>query len=174
MTKDERSSALDRRKESIVQLVQNDKTVREVCDLLGLDPENEPKYLINPALAGTGLTVKTGVPDKWNPIGLKGGSGDFRHQLRHALECVLDCYCGDYIKVAQLTGLTQKQQKKATSSEKHDWTISQLQRLADALGITFAKLMHDANQKQLQFKKEDYGRNSNRRKRILGGGETLP
>lgn len=157
MTKDERSSALDRRKDRIVKLVRQKKTVKEICDILGLDPENEPKYLINKALEGTGMKAAAGVPENWKPVGLKGGNSNFCTNLRFALERLLDKHKQDYIAVAEITGLTQAQQKKAVSKNQHDWTLSQIQRLADGLGESFPELVAKCNSGKYAYARTNNG-----------------
>lgn len=147
MNKDQRHQALALRRERIVALTKAGCSLPEICDRLGLDRSNEPRWTIGPALREAGISKMPGGSRGSPPVGLDKDSKRFRFQMACFLDRLLKKHDGNYILVAELTGLTQAQQRKAQEAPDyaHDWTLSQLQRTATAMDISFQELIQRAN-----------------------------
>lgn len=76
-------------------------------------------------------------------LGIGAGSKAFRHRLAYEMARVRsDAYNLSTSEIAFRVGIPAQSQTEASEgNSKHDWTISQIQRLADLRGYTFENYM---------------------------------
>jgi hypothetical protein len=135
-----RDDALARRKARIAEYLRQGKTTLEICDLEGLDPANEPRRIRKEVAEPLGLTVVTSgtAPP---PQALL----DIDRVLRYHLASHLDTLRGKhhYIDVGHMLGMTNKEQLRALRDRGyiHDWTLSQIQRLAVACDMNIHEML---------------------------------
>lgn len=134
-----RSGALARRKARIIGHIKAGRAVADICDREGLDPANEPARMRKEIAEPAGLVVPTGR-NRASPVGLKDTSELMRKRLGQQLQLLRDDL--HYADIAQLTGLTNGQQQAALARVwTHNWTISQIARLAAARKMTFDEML---------------------------------
>ena len=139
-----KADAKARRVTRIAQLLKEGRTDREIAEREGMDATNLSKFYKD-----NGLTVpaKRKATKSMHPFGVHSKSAllfnrrlsDKIYELRQMGYEAED--------VAAMTGVTEKQQNLTTGDradakvERHNFTVSQMERLADALGITFIDLI---------------------------------
>lgn len=111
----------------------------EACDIEGTDPTTARM-----ALQGTKL--------KWGPPAVRGQTKRLGLEqtetirLAAALDAKLKKLRETHsaYEVSKLTGLTKTEQKACMRSERHNWTLAQLTRTANALDISLLDLVEEA------------------------------
>lgn len=140
MSSSDRGGAIARRNARVAEHIRQGKTSGEICDVEGLDPANEPKRMKKDVADPAGLTITAGRNTAL-PLGLMDIERQFRVNLKTKLNELRDH--NHYIDVAHMVGMTNVEQHRAvTSPFTHNWTLSQMQRLAAALGLTFEEVLH--------------------------------
>lgn len=137
-----RDDALTRRKARIVDYIKQGKPPLEICDLEGLDPANEPRRMRKEIADPMGLTINTAATAPPPAALMEVGTKDLpiKANLKTKLAGLRNNH--HYVDVGHMVGLTNKEQIRAmTSPYTHDWTISQIQRLAVACGMTFEQML---------------------------------
>jgi hypothetical protein len=136
---DDRSKALARRRARIEGHLRAGKTSGEICDIEGLDSANEPKRMKKDVADPLGLTIPSGH-NTAPPVGLLDIDTQFRAWIGDEVRVLRRQH--HYVDVAQMIGLTNIEQMRAVERPyAHNWTLSQLQRLAVARGMTLPELI---------------------------------
>jgi len=139
MSTSDRGAAIARRKARIAGHLRAGKTVGEICDLEGLDPANEPKRMRKEVAEPEGLAITPGHNTQ-PPVGLLEIPRHMRYNLAKLLRDLRDEH--HYVDVAHMIGLTNIEQARADKAPyTHNWTLSQIQRLAAASGKTFEEVL---------------------------------
>jgi hypothetical protein len=138
---------LARRKVRLRNHIIQGKSVGEICDIEGLDRENQPKLMRREIAAPEGLKISS-ERNTAPPVGLLEIERSFRGWLQVKLASLRDHH--HYADVAHMVGLTNIEQQRAmTAPYTHNWTIAQIQRLAAAHNMTFAEMVTFASQPPL-------------------------
>lgn len=130
------------RDERIVEMMRRGRPVRAIAQMEGLEADYCRKICKS-------LAAREGF--EYNPakvtrsdmsfVGLTEASRGFRRYLGDKLHKLGD----DPRRVARLVGMTQRCRKYAMERPfNHDWTLTQIERLAAALEMDFADLMREA------------------------------
>lgn len=136
----QRKTLLQERDDRIVEFMQQNRPVAVIAELEGLEEFYCRK-------ATRRLAEERGIeyqPDK--DSGHAGLMNEASRALRSNLANILHDYRNKPgrhpLEVARDTGLTQAQQVQATErGGRHDWKISQLERLAQTTGLDFNRLL---------------------------------
>jgi len=139
MAEHDRAGALARRKVRLADHLRAGRTVGEICDIEGLDPSNEPKRMKREVADPLGLTITGGHNTKM-PLGLTTIERHMRLNLGNQVRLLRDD--NHYIEVSRLIGLTNVEQRRAIDG-KHNWTLAQMQRLADATSTSFEEIIRN-------------------------------
>lgn len=139
MSEKNRGEAIARRKARILEHLRQGKTSGEICDLEGLDPANEPKRMKREVADPAGVSINPGKNTAL-PVGLLDIDRLIRKNLRDKLDDLR--YNHHYVDISHMIGLTNIEQQRALKDPyTHNWTLSQIQRLAAAHGMTFEEMM---------------------------------
>jgi hypothetical protein len=146
MSKADREALLEQRRLNIVDHIRAGHTSDEISDAEGMDRDDARKQ--RKAIADAeGLDVHTIGRSGFDPVGLIEERSGFRNRLGDELERLRRTHHA--LEIAKMTGLTQSQQRAATQPvPKHNWTVSQIKRLADARGRTFEEMITFCNTRQ--------------------------
>ena len=141
MSKDE---LLAERRTRMLGYIKDGMTADQIADIEGLDLVRARKE--RKAVADThGLSTPPNKRAGFTPVGFTAPNRGMRTFLGYKLSDLTTKHKGDKILIARLTGLTQSEQRQAVkASVGHNWTLAQIQRLADALDIPFEELMRYA------------------------------
>lgn len=135
-----RRQKLDEREAYILDLVKENTPLASIAKLTGTN-QDYCGDLIEKLVKEYGLTyapAKPGTEDM--PVGVTSDSHTFRNNLA---PLVYDLRETDHhLQIARDTGLLNIAQRRASSRpHNHDWTLSQLERLARRLDIPFKEMM---------------------------------
>lgn len=137
------TSHLNPDEEQIVMMMKLGRPVRTIAQLTGNAHDYCRRICVRLAQS-EGITY---TPDnimnraEIAPVGITEASRRFRSRLSDKLHLLGT----DYRAVASLIGMTRRCQKYARQRPfNHDWTLSQIERLAAALDMDFAQLMREA------------------------------
>jgi hypothetical protein len=116
-------------------------TMTEIVDMEGLDAGNVKKW--HEHVRNAGVSIEKGRASRPS-IGITEQSASWRYNLGRSLGRLRDHL--PQIEVSRMVGMTNMEIVAATGGTKrcpspHNWTTSQLQRLADAQGVTFEQLV---------------------------------
>lgn len=154
-------SPSERREANIVKHLQNGKGTVEISALEGLDPANANSHVRK-------IALKHGLPSpkaknleyklRPTPVGYKGTTLILATRLGLILAEWRTQY--DDVTMSMKLGLTKTQQQMAVHTpSKHDWTLSQMHRLATLCGVPLLEMLEDAgNRSDLGFKLSKYTR----------------
>jgi hypothetical protein len=141
---DRREQLLRERDERIVEFMREGRPIRAIKELEGLDHDNCRKICLS-------LSRQYGVeydaddrkePGQILPEGITEQSQGFRSRLADMLYQLGHDRRMHKIEIAQATGITQRSQKYATERPfTHNWSLSQIERLAAVRGTGFRDLM---------------------------------
>jgi hypothetical protein len=144
--KSEGRISLNNRDARMIQMMEIGRPVRAIAQLVGLDHEycrkictrlmreHDLKYVPD----------NTMVREETAPLGISEDSRSFRRYLSTKLN-ELALQEPNTSNVAAITGVLQRDQKYAKQRPfHHDWTLSQMERLAAALGLDFIAMMKEA------------------------------
>lgn len=127
------------REERIVELLNRGVPFPQIAQIEGLDIHYATRLCRQ-------IAKKHGIshtPNKRRspnpPEGMTDASASFRTKLGTKLILLKNQFSTR--ELAKKTGLNARAQKRATDGSHHDWTISQLERLAGTLGISFKELV---------------------------------
>lgn len=142
-TDDEKRSQLSERDELIIQMMELGRPVRNIAQLIGIEHDYCRKICAKLSTKA-GFEYKPITPYKrteMTSVGITEATRRFRGVLGDKLYLLGN----DGRQVAKLIGMTIRCQKAARQRPfNHDWTLSQIERLAAALGTDFATLMREA------------------------------
>jgi hypothetical protein len=138
------SSQLNERDQYLYDLMKDGRPIRVIAVLLGLQHDYTYK-LCRKVIETTGLQYTPDQSKKrenWEaPVGITEESRILRGGLADALYDLCE-EVGDPRKVAQMVGVPVRHQNFAKTKPFHyDWTLTQLQRLATAKGMTLPELL---------------------------------
>lgn len=137
-----------RRKLRVEQMLKDGLPNAEIAAREGLELTNMSAWLKNNGLAHLKPKVQSRTPTQ--AYGLTSESARMRSRLSKKIAQLRDQYPAE--DVAGMTGISEMQQNRTIYSLSashhilHDFTISQIERLAAALGMTFKELMDYALQ----------------------------
>lgn len=126
----------------IIEHARKGHTMMEIVDLEGLDPGNVKRW--HKLVRDAGVTIEMGRASR-PPSGIRPSNDAWRYRIGRVLNDLRDAH--PQIEVSRMVGMTNVQIKNATAGPRdctHDWTVSQLQRLADVSGIPFESLIVQA------------------------------
>lgn len=135
---EQRKSLLDARDKRILQFMQEQRPVAAIAELEGLEPDYCRKATRRLA-AEHGVDYQPVKGVRLTPLG--DASREFRNRLANFLYKYCNAPRRHPLEVCQATGLTQAQQVDATMGAKHDFKLSQLERLAEAREEPFKLMM---------------------------------
>lgn len=148
-------SDLAARDARVVELAREGKTFPEICDIMGLDQTNAAKW--RTMIKEAGVTLGPARP--WSAKGTDGWPPRFRGRTKELIHKLRDKHSQPV--VSEMLGLSNKELKIALGDDdykrKHNWTIGQLQRLAEAHGMTVEQLMCDVLALKPDPERKPYG-----------------
>lgn len=123
-TKQQKEDSIKR----IVEHARAGRTMTEIVDLEGLDPFNTKEA--HNAIKAAGVTISR-ERTKTLPLGLTKENESWRKRIGYHVDDLRAKHC--QLDVSRLLGMTNAEILKATTRPAtHNWTLSQLQRLANA------------------------------------------
>jgi hypothetical protein len=126
------------------ELMKEGYTGKAIANRLGLTEDGTFTLIraIDPNYNGT-------VSDT-TPYGLTFQTYRLRQRFSRYLQELTEELKGDRLEVGRVVGLNRRQQLNALRRpHTHDWTLSQIERLADAISYTFEEIMN------VEYEKED-------------------
>lgn len=123
----------------IIEHARQGRTMTEIVDIEGLDAGNVKHW--HRIIRDAGVTIEKSRASK-PPIGLKKENERFRFNLGRSLVRIRDVH--PQVDVSRMVGMTGTQCLEATEKKTHDWTVSQIQRLAEAQGMSFQEMVINA------------------------------
>lgn len=125
------------REQRVIEHARAGRTMTEIVDLEGLDAGNVKKW--HRFLRDAGVTIEMARASN-PPSGLRRSNDTWRYNIGRSLGRMRDQL--PQIEVSRLVGMTNIEINSAIkTSPTHNWTVSQLQRLADAQGVSFQDLI---------------------------------
>jgi antitoxin component of RelBE/YafQ-DinJ toxin-antitoxin module len=126
---------------NIVEHVKAGHTAYQIADAEGLDPDDARQKRRRIAKE-EGLPILRDKRSGLKAIGMNERNEQVRARLGFVLKRLTDERKMNPYQIARLVGLTMSEQRDAVDRTKgHNWTLAQIQRLADASGSTFEEIM---------------------------------
>jgi hypothetical protein len=135
-----RAKLIQERRERFIGYINDGLSVRSIAQREGFE-EDYVKKLRHQIAAQEGLTINEGISDAV-PFGFTKSGDRFRARMGDLVHEMLNKRGRHPMELARDFGLTQTQQRTAAETPfHHNWTMSQLERLAAHEGVSFTQFM---------------------------------
>lgn len=138
-----RYAYLAKRRERIIQNIKDGWTCEQIADREGLTVDTASS-LRRDFAREEGLKIPPKGRSRYRAIGLDDDKEGFHARVAHKVLDLQTIYSAE--ELTYLLGLTTTEQSLAADNTRgYNWTVAQLQRLANVLGVSFRELLIDLN-----------------------------
>jgi hypothetical protein len=130
---------IEQRSANILEHIKQGKTAEQIADAEGITADDARKLRLQLAKKHD-VRIPKAHRAGFRAIGLDDERSGFRVRLGYQLQYLRDEH--HPVAVSKMTGLTQAEQRDAVDPRKgHNWTLGQIQRLAEARGVSFEQMI---------------------------------